>query len=446
MNRASKICWAILGLLVLSFSDIGSSAAASQNLLDSLNSETARIVREVRPSLVTVESYHQQSSPTSIHAAVATGILYTRDGYVITAATLVRSNRIYRVRDHQGRGHRGRLIGTDYETNLAVIKIETTDLFPARFGDSRKVKEGSWVAVLADGYELPNSVSLGLFNGRRTADGMMQLSISLSPAASGGAVVNSRGEVIGILTAKGSEIVSLAPQSWIPPQLGDRLWKRLETSTSKNRTTSHSGNLPPSGRYHLSLPTSGVALALPIELVEDIAEDLIEFGEVRRGFLGISQINLTPQTKRRYELHQGVVITKVAEGSPAESSGLRNGDIIVHFDGKPVDGTQKLFTLVRSSKPGSKVNLDIVRQGRPQTVEVELGQIPEAYRPQTASLSPPGRFLFEPGLGALAPLRDEMKLDNQRLRRQVEYLRQQLLQMQKELKEVQSQLDGDKGF
>jgi len=446
MSRASKICWVILWLLVIDFSDPGSSAAASQNLLDSLNSETARIVREVRPSLVTVESYYQQSSLASIHAAVATGILYSPDGYVITAATLVRPNRIYRVRDHQGRDHRGRLIGTDYETNLAVIKIETTDLCPAKFGDGRNVKEGSWVVVLADGYELPNSVSLGLFNGRRTADGMMQLSINLSAAASGGAVVNSRGEVIGILTAKGSEIVTIDPQSWIPLQLGQKLRKGLQTSAPENPATSTADDLPPTGRLRLSLPTSGVALALPTELVEDIAEDLIQFGEVRRGFLGISQINLTPQTKKRYELHQGVVITKVAEGSPAESSGLRNGDIIVHFDGKLVDGTQRLFTLVRSSKPGSKVKLEIVRQGKPQTVEVELGQIPEAYRPQTANLSLPGRFLFEPELGDLTPLRDEMKSENQRLRRQVEYLRQQLLEMQKELKEVKSQLDGDKDF
>jgi serine protease Do len=387
MNRASKICWAILGLLALSFSNPVPFARASQNLLDSLNSETARIVREVRPSLVAVESYSQQSSPTSIHAAVATGILYTRDGYVITTGTLAQSNRIYRVRDHQGRDYPGRLIGTDYETNLAVIKIESTDLFPAKFGDSRNVKAGSWVVVLADGYGLPNSVSLGLFNGRRSADGTMQLSISLSPAASGAAVVNSGGEVIAILTAKGSEIVTFDPRSWIPVQLHEKLGKGLQASSPENPATSAAEDLPPTGRLRLSLPTSGVGLALPIELVEDIAEDLIEFGEVRRGFLGISQINLTPEIMKRYEVQQGVVVTKVAEGSPAERSGLRNGDVIVHFDGKPVDGTQGLFTMVRSIKPGKKVKLEIVRQGIPQTVEAELGQIPEAYRPQTANLN-----------------------------------------------------------
>jgi len=387
MSRASKICWVVLGLLVLGFSYQGLPARASQTLLDSLNSETVRIVQKVKPSLVTVESYYQQSNLASIQSAVATGILYSREGYVITTAAIVRPNRTYRLRDYQGRNHRGRLIGTDYETNLAVMKIEATDMVPAELGDSRKVKAGSWVAVLADGYELPNSVSLGLFNGRRSTDGMMQLSMSLSPVASGGAVVNSQGEVIGILSAKGSEIVSFGPQSWVPVQLGKRLGRRLETSTSKNDASSRSSNLPPSGRYQVSLPVSGVGL-----------------------------------------------------------SGLRDGDIIVLFNRKPVDGTQVLFTMVRSTKPGSKVNLEVVRGGIAQTVEVELQQIPEAYRRQTVSLNLPGSFLFEPELPAATTLGDELKSENQRLRRQVEYLRQQLLEMQKELKEVKSQLDGDKGF
>lgn len=445
MKGASAFSWLLLGLLGLGLASWGGSAGASQNLLDSLNSETARIVQQVRPSLVAVESYYKRSSSMSIHAAVATGILYSHDGYIITIGTLVRPDRTYRIRDHSGKVYRGTLIGTDGETNLAVMKIEATDLTPAKFSGSQDVKEGSWVAVLADAYGLPSSVGLGFFNGRRSSDGLLQLTMNLSPLSIGGAVVNARGEVIGILTAKGSEVVSLGSRAWSTLQMGESFRRGAEVSNPGKEASSAPGGSPSVSTYHFALPSSGVGLALPSEVVEEVAEELIRFGEVRRGFLGISQMNIAPEQKRRLGLKWGVVVTTVAEGSPAETGGLRSGDILTRFDDKPVQGTRQLFNSVRSSKPGKEVSLTVLRGSEPQRLTVLLGQLPETYRNQEETINLPDWFLFEPDLGAAAALEDKVNSENQQLRRQVEYLREQLLEIQKELKEVKSQLDSGAG-
>lgn len=203
----------LLALLSLFFSrfqagSIGMmNSASAQGVLESLEENITNLVESVKPSLVTIEAEvfpGNRENPTQLTSFVGSGVVYSSDGYILTTSSVVRGMKDFKVTLSNDKSYRAKLIGTDFQTNLAVLKIESQGLRITKFGNSDRIREGSWVTVVGNSYGLPTAVSFGIVNGIRN-DKTIQMSANVSPGNSGGPVLNTRGEVIGLVSAKLSE-------------------------------------------------------------------------------------------------------------------------------------------------------------------------------------------------------------------------------------------------
>jgi serine protease Do len=231
---------------------------------------------------------------------------------------------------------------TDERSDLAVLRIQPDASLPAaKLGDSEQLEIGDWVIAVGNPFELEQSVSAGIISAKgRTLDSVrrarfLQTDAAINPGNSGGPLVNLDGEVIGINTA-------------------------IFTRT---------------GVYQ------GIGFAIPIELVKWVTPQLIEEGRVARAYLGVVIGNLTPDEAKRLGAppNSGVVVSMVGEGSPAAAADLREDDVILSYDGRPVRSSSDLQELVERSPAGSKHELRILRDTKPMTLEVAVEVMPEDF-------------------------------------------------------------------
>jgi len=263
------------------------------------------------------------------------GVIVTDDGYIITNYHVVKDadqNGIDVVL-YDKRRMKAKLIGTDPLTDLAVIKIEGSNLPVAVLGNSDSIQVGQWVLAIGNPFNLYSTVTHGIISalGRgslgiiRDPEGygvedFIQTDAAINPGNSGGALVNLRGEVIGINTA-------------------------IATT---------------------NFAFQGYGFALPINLAKSVAEELIRYGKVNRGYIGIriQTIDATTANALGLEKPQGVLIQGLVEGGAAEAAGLKQGDVILSVDGKPVNESNELQAYVARKHPGDKVTLTIFREGK----------------------------------------------------------------------------------
>ncbi len=233
------------------------------------------------------------------------------------------------------------LIGTDPKTDLSVLKVEPTKPLKAvKFGDSRRMRIGDWVIAIGNPFGLGGSVTLGIISARGRNinagpyDNFIQTDAAINKGNSGGPLFNMNGEVIGINTA----IIS------------------------------------PSGG------SIGIGFAVPTELAENIVKQLIEFGETRRGWLGVRIQPVTDDVAKSVGLDgaKGALVSGIIKGGPVENGPLQAGDVIVKFDGKTVNDTRDLVRVVAESAIGSDLDVVIVRDGKEQTVKVKLGRLEDS--------------------------------------------------------------------
>jgi len=231
-------------------------------------------------------------------------------------------------------------------------------LTPAKLGNSDKVRVGSWLTVVGNSFGLPNAVALGLVNGLRE-DGFIQMSANVSPGNSGGPVLDTYGDVIGLVSAKLSE------PSYINAIkiYGDKSGKQVFT-------------IPP---RQIELPSSGVSLALPINKVKIIADDIIKHGSVERGYLGIYPEDLDEETLEKYNIDKGVWVSEVVEESPAEDAGLLEDDIILELRGEELKDVGELRHLIQNAKPKEEVRIKILRDGKIRKLTAVLGKAKPQY-------------------------------------------------------------------
>jgi serine protease Do len=347
-------------------------AFAQHKALSSLEEEITNLVESIKPSLVTIETESRTGSleksyvrslektkrPDIPAAFVGSGIIYTADGYILTTASVVGGMEIFKVTLPNGKFMRGKLVGTDDQSNVAVLKVEEKGLTPARLGNSDKVKVGSWLTVVGNSFGLPNAVALGLVNGLRE-DGFIQMSANVSPGNSGGPVLDTYGDVIGLVSAKLSE------PSYI------NAMRIYEDQTGRQSFT-----IP---AHEIELPSSGVSLALPINKVKIIADDIIKHGSVERGYLGIYPEDLDEKTLEKYNINKGVLVSEVVKGSPAEDAGLLEDDIILEFGGKGLKDASELRSLIQNAKPEEKVRIKILRDGKKIELTAVLGKTEPQY-------------------------------------------------------------------
>ena len=300
-----------------------------------------------------------QGQPRVPQEASGSGFLITQDGYIITNNHVVADADQINVILTDNRQLRARLVGRDPLTDVAVIKIEG-ERFPAvRIGRSEDVRIGEWVLAIGNPLDLGTTVTSGIVsaqgrslnnligntageNGRWAIEDFIQTDAPINPGNSGGPLVNLRGEVVGVNSAIAS----------------------------------------PTGFY------SGYGFAVPIDLARKVADDLIRYGRVRRPAVGIQVTNVRPEDAEVYRLEriQGVVVQDFPEGSPSRQAGVRQGDVIVSVDGRPVQRVGQFQRMIATRTPGETVTLEVVRYGERRRFEVRLIEAPtSAEEPRVAA-------------------------------------------------------------
>lgn len=349
---------------ILSRTDSGSNSndtedSSNTGVVDyvSLNnySDTAvYAASKVLPSIVgikveyTVTSSFSQSL-SQVAQAEGSGIIMSSDGYILTNNHIINSTdssvyyevseaaNVYVYLYNDETPYEATIIGTDEETDLAVIKIEKTDLTPAELGDSDSIKIGEFAMAIGNPLGMESSVTSGIISAvNRTvtnSDGntynLIQTDAAINSGNSGGALVNSEGKVIGINTLK----------------------------------------LSGSG-------IEGMGFAIPINDTIDIYNQLVNNGKVSRPYIGITGEDLDSVTAKRYSLPTGVYVDEVQSDGPAASSGLKAGDIITALDGEEVDSMDELIDLKNSKNIGDEVTLEVYRGGKTEEIKVTLGEEP----------------------------------------------------------------------
>jgi S1-C subfamily serine protease len=397
------------------------SAFAQRKVLSSLEEDITSLVESIEPSLVTIETESYSRPLDKMKkldippTLVGSGIIYTSDGYVLTTASVVGGMEKFRVTLPQGKVVQGKLVGTDDQSNVAVLKVEAEGLAPARLGNSGKVKVGSWLTVVGNSFGLPNAVALGLVNGLRE-DGFIQMSANVSPGNSGGPVLDTYGEVIGLVSAKLSEPSYINAISVYEDKSGKQVF-----------------TIPP---RQIELPSSGVSLALPINRVKVIADDIIQHGTVERGYLGIYPEDLDEDILGEYDIDGGVLVSEVVEESPAENAGLLEDDILLEFEGKELQDAKELRYLILQAKPKQKVRITTLRDGR----EIELTAVLGRAKPQYGHFS--DYVVPEPPDFSTAPIEVPKSVNWPEWRNEsYDQLRRELAKLQQEMRKLSQELE-----
>jgi S1-C subfamily serine protease len=293
-------------------------------LLDAYSDAVTRAVEAVAPSVVNLE----------VGRGGGSGFLLTPDGFTLTNSHVVQGARSVRVRLPDGHSMPGSVIGDDPDTDLAVVRFEPAGLLPARLGDSRALRVGQLVVAIGNPYGFQCSVTTGVVSalGRslradsgRLMDNLIQTDAALNPGNSGGPLVSSRGEVIGVNTA-------------------------------------------------VILPAQGICFAIPIHTAQFVAGRLIKDGRIRRGHLGLGgQTVPIPRgvvRARALEADTGVLVISVEPRSPAAAAGVAAGDVIVGFAGQSVAGIDDLQRLLADGPVGTSAPLTLLRRAEKRTLEV----------------------------------------------------------------------------
>ncbi|MEW6417646.1 MAG: DegQ family serine endoprotease [Nitrospirota bacterium] len=335
-------------------------------ILSKTNQAMVEVVAAVKPSVVNISStktikQHGMRSPFSNNpffkrffndefkffempreykqSGLGSGVIVDKDGYILTNNHVVKDADEIKVKLSDEREFKGKVIGVDPKTDLAVIKIDSNHLPVIKLGDSDKLQVGETVIAIGNPFGLSHTVTSGIVSATGRAnvgiadyEDFIQTDAAINPGNSGGALVNIRGELVGINTAIFS-------------------------------TT---------GGYQ------GIGFAIPSNMAKVVMESLIKKGKVIRGWLGVTIQPLTPDLVKQFNLGEkkGVLVGDVVEDSPAEKAGIERGDVIVEFDGKKVEDVTNLRNMVANILPNKEVMITIIRDGKPKTVNVKITEMP----------------------------------------------------------------------
>lgn len=327
----------------------------------------APIVARLLPSIVFIQTESAPSDglrrqlprgvslPDTVPTGVGSGIIFKKDGHILTNNHVVEDADRVLVVLHDRRYFEARVVGRDPSTEIAVVRIEAPDLTPATFGDSDALQLGDGVIAMGSPLGLQFSVTAGIVSGTGRSLGILepqmasgevaiapvehfiQTDAALSPGNSGGPLVNRAGEVIGINTA-----------------------------------VAGGGPLP-----------MGFGFSIPSNLARRVAEQLIQRGQVRRSYLGVAFANVSPAVARSHGLSrvEGAVVVGLEKDGPADRAGLREGDVVQKIGSVPVQTVSELQAQLAVLEPGSKLVLRLVRERKGLDVEVVLGEVRSGVRP-----------------------------------------------------------------
>ena len=269
--------------------------------------------------------------------SLGSGVIASPDGYIVTNVHVVADadEIVVRLGDHSE--HKAKIVGVDPRTDVALLKIEARNLPALPFGDSDRLEVGEPVMAIGNPFGLEQTVTTGIvsakerFIGSGPYDDFIQTDASVNPGNSGGPLVDTRGTLVGINTA-------------IFSQTGGSV---------------------------------GIGFAIPINLAKDVLRQLKDRGQVVRGYLGVAVMPVTPEARQAAKLDspRGALVAEVVGGSPAASAGLKPGDVIVAFQGEPIQNPHDLTRRVAGTPPGAKVTLRVARGGGETSVDATLGRL-----------------------------------------------------------------------
>lgn len=279
--------------------------------------------------------------------SVGSGFIISSDGYILTNTHLIDGADEINVKLTDKREFRAKLIGADRKTDIALLKIDATGLPKVTQGDPNKMKVGEWVVAIGSPFGFENSVTAGIVSakGRSLAQEnfvpFIQTDVAINPGNSGGPLFNMNGEVVGV----NSQIYS--------------------------RT----------GGF------MGLSFAIPIDVARDISNQLIASGRVSRGRIGVLIQEITKELAESFGLPKpaGALVASVQKGGPADKAGIQARDIILKFDGKTVNSSGDLPRIVGSTKPGTKVQMQVWRNGSTKELTITVDELPEDEKPAVRS-------------------------------------------------------------
>nr|WP_308600748.1 Do family serine endopeptidase [Massilia sp. Dwa41.01b] len=287
-----------------------------------------------------------QQQEEEVQRGVGSGFIISDDGYVLTNAHVVEGADEVTVTLTDRREFKAKVLGSDRRSDVALLKVSASNLPYLRTGDSSKIRVGEWVIAIGSPFNLDNTVTAGIISAKSRDTGeylpLIQSDVAVNPGNSGGPLINMRGEVIGI----NSQIATL------------------------------------SGAYN------GISFAVPIDEVMRVADQLKKTGHVTRGRLGVQISEVTRDVAESLGLGKarGAEVSMVEPGGPTEKGGIRVGDIILRFNGQPIDTTRDLPRLVGATKVGTRATVTVWRRGAQLDVPVTIVELEEekaaAAKPQ----------------------------------------------------------------
>ncbi|WP_130735581.1 S1C family serine protease [Flavobacterium sp. J27] len=279
--------------------------------------------------------YGRGGGQQQMQVGTGSGVIISEDGYIVTNNHVIDNASQLEVTLNNNKSYPAKLIGTDSNMDIALIKIDTDEKLPyIVFGDSENIKVGEWVLAVGNPYNLTSTVTAGIVSAKardlsnQGLQSFIQTDAAVNPGNSGGALVNTRGELVGINTMISS----------------------------------------PTGSY------TGYSFAVPSNITRKIIEDLMEFGNVQRGVLGIEGRELNSVFSKELGVQQteGFYVGGVTKKSGAEKAGIKEGDIIIKIDHKKINKFNDLTTYINSKRPEEIVNVTVLREGDEKIIPVKL--------------------------------------------------------------------------
>ncbi len=271
-------------------------------------------------------------------SASGSGVIVSSDGYIVTNNHVIENAEVIEVVMNNKKSYAGKVIGRDATTDLALLKIDATDLPYLTYGNSDDLRIGEWVLAIGNPFNLTSTVTAGIVSakarnidansGNQVIESYIQTDAAVNPGSSGGALVNAKGELVGINSAIASQ----------------------------------------TGSY------VGYSFAIPVNMVRKIVADLAEFGSAQRAYMGIEMMDLNSQTAKKLNVDDvdGVYVARVVSGGAAEKSGISVGDIILAVDDTKVNSATELLEIISLYRPGANVTLDVKSSGSIRKVDMTL--------------------------------------------------------------------------
>ncbi|MGC9332328.1 MAG: Do family serine endopeptidase, partial [Bacteroidales bacterium] len=319
--------------------------------LSSGNVDFTKAAEASLPAVVHITSYYNQeqyslydfffgSRPGGYRQVQTSGsgVIISSNGYIVTNRHVIEQSEKIKVVLNDRRSFEAEIIGTDATTDIALLKIDETELTPILYGNSDAVNVGEWVLAVGNPFNLTSTVTAGIvsakarniniFSDKYSIESFIQTDAAVNPGNSGGALVNQNGELIGINTAIASKTGSFV----------------------------------------------GYSFAIPVNIVRKIVADLIEYGNVQRAYIGATLVDIDADVAEKFNLNttNGVLIYEISKDGAADEADIKAGDIIKKFNGVKINSVSQFMEQISKYRPGDKVNVSVLRDGKELTKKLTL--------------------------------------------------------------------------